>query len=73
MQLQKNDIVLSAKKNRNEPLMKSTTVLYISPSMGPTEKIAPLNKETFVQRLQDLTESLKSLAELEKIFKRQNK
>ena len=38
--------------------------LYLSDQDPTDEKIAPLNKATFLQRLKDLEESVKSLAEL---------
>ena len=41
-------------------------VLYLSPTRGTKDKIAPLNNTTFVQRLQDLTEALQSLDVLQK-------
>ena len=44
----------------------SNVVLYLSPTTGPKEKVAPLNDKTFIQRLQDLTEALQSLDELQR-------
>ena len=46
--------------------------LYLSQSSSQQDKVAKLNEQTFKQRLQDLTEALKSLDELAKLMKLQN-
>lgn len=44
--------------------------LYLSGQDLSDEKVAPLNKATFLQRLKDLEESVKSLAELKAVMDR---
>ena len=44
----------------------SKSVLYFSPSMTLEENIAPLNRYTFVQRLNDLSQAIHALKVLEK-------
>ena len=51
----------------------SAPLLYLSKSSSSKEKVAKLNEQTFVQRLQDLTEAVQSLNELTKLMKQQNK
>ena len=46
-------------------------LLYLSANASPTDKIAKLNKDTFIKRLQDLTTAIQSLNELAIIFRSQ--
>ena len=58
--------MIKSTKGKDMKKESPNVVLYLSPTTGPTEKVAPLNDKTFVQRLQDLTEALQSLDELER-------
>ena len=47
-------------------------LLYLSANASPSDKVAKLNKETFIRRLQDLTDAIQSLNELQRLMKQQN-
>lgn len=51
----------------------SKPLLYLSPNSSPDEKVARLNPEVFVQRLNDLTEAVQSLNKLAKLMQRQRR
>ena len=51
----------------------SKSLLYLSPNSSTEDKIAKLDAETFVQRLQDLSTAVQSLNQLERLMKQQNK
>ena len=51
----------------------SKPLLYLSPNSSPDEKVARLSKETFVQRLNDLTESVQSLNKLARLMQQQRR
>ena len=53
-----------------QPKETPKTTLYFSPNMSPEEVIAPLNEHTFVQRLNNLTQTIQALKELEKHVKK---
>ena len=50
----------------------SKPLLYLSPDAAPDEKVAKLTAETFVQRLQDLSDVVQSLNELRRLMRVQN-
>ena len=50
----------------------SKPLLYLSPDAAPDEKVAKLTAETFVQRLQDLSDAVQSLNELRRLMQQQN-
>ena len=49
---------------------KKKAVLYFSPVLSKDEFIAPLNQETFIQRLNDLSRAVSSLRTLEQYMKK---
>lgn len=51
----------------------SGSLLYLSANASADEKVAKLDSETFVRRLQDLTEAIQSLNQLKSLMKHKAK
>jgi len=53
------------------PMSKS--LLYLSPNSSSEDKVARLNADTFIQRLNDLSKAVQSLNQLASLMKQQRK
>jgi len=51
----------------------SKSLLYLSPNSSSKDKVARLNADTFIQRLNDLSKAVQSLNQLERVMKQQRK